>query len=303
VAYLIIAIVLIGAFMVPFVLSLIDTQPDHGSGSQSWKSGPEIWGTQIGSLAMRFQLNQSVEITETTTAHRFSDVPGVVGTEYLIDGRITADTTDVTAPAIIHFDQLSFTGDRDKQFKYNSNAQESKTLNAGWYRYVTTFSLESGTGTLAMLAWNFGLSDQSEAGSVYKAVYYDHNRDGHWEENVVEGVHSFYLILDGPSETTPTNETEQQQLITTGKTRTQAEHQELMYTIFIVGIMFLILGFIFIALGSKTHFIFTILGIIFILVGLMMLAWASYVLLAGFWKKEKVPKRVKVDFYTRRKHR
>lgn len=287
---LIIAIVA-STFIGVFAFSLISTDPPYSGGFRPYRSGPLAWGDVQGTLAMDFELTTTVQINQTSSGLFWSATDDVDGLEFCLTGRITPDVANVEATGVLNFEQKCFIAMRGTSITYRADALETKTLTPGWYKYVMVIWWDASGGgppgvlVLNTLTWRTGLDDTSTAGHVYPDyVYVDHNRDGQWEAQVtLGGTVAFHVILGGyvPGVSNETIDTEKGLIATADDDSSDIVDTELANNTAIIGLLMLIIGFAFLAVGTKTNFAVVILGIIFLIIALLLIAWASFALYGG----------------------
>lgn len=293
-AYLIIAAVLVSAFIGVFTFELIDTDPAIGPAMHPYGSGPLFWGETKGALSLRFELTEDVEITSVMTSHSFRIVAGS-GT-YRMTGRITADVNDVLAPSVagLNFRTFEIPFESGKAFSYEAITSVPAELTKGWYRYVMLFYLGGEGGDLNDIFWHYGSADSGTAGEVEPGeVYADNNRDGDWEGQSKPIPSSFTVslygsILEGeePNGDNGDNETANGDNETANgngviDTNGNDEEDDRDIDIFglAIGFIFLILGVIFLYAGRSSVALIAI-GLGLFILGLIILAGVSFLALA-----------------------
>lgn len=278
VAGIIIAIVLIGAFLVPLALVLIDTGELAATDGYPFNI---ILGPSQGSLAARFELNQSIEVESLRLRlHHFKNLDPSA-TSFSVSPRITNAGSNSRAPALVSFPTILFTA-TDGEVFYTEFALNVRTLPPGSYLLAVDVFVNNGIAHRVM--WRRGIENVGEAGIVALGAFRDDTGTGVWISDTREPPILANMILSGEisEPITPNNITENGDaglIDTISPPPPPPPDTAQATTMIIIGLIFLIVGVFFIGLG-RSNVGLVIIGVILLIVGLVILASASFILFA-----------------------
>lgn len=276
IAIVIVATFLLGAFVVPYFLSLVDTTPPR-EGALGMTLGIPGRDEHFATAGVYINVNEPIDIDESSILLSFQYDVGQ-SEKCSITTTIREAGPTFTGITHVHFDAMDIYGEMGYRLRFSTRTVGDGHLESARYWYV--IDLQCGaTVDASWIRWEAGQTNHGSSGNVEKGgVYRYHQDDGllhQWIGPGEMGLNSYiYLEMTGGI---TANDTEDIELI---DTTTNGEEPKADATvIFIVGILFLILGLAMMAVGTKAGPILLIIGLIFVIFAVMVLAYASFVIL------------------------
>ncbi len=280
VAGIIIAVVLIGAFLVPIALVLVSTNPSGGRGA--WFVENDEPFVENGILALKFTITDATEILTTNTKIMLRG-RGVLSGEIpdfnpcSVSSWIGMDTPIVGGMILFSFSTEDMSGPSNSIQTYTGSAISPGTLLPGTYIYAISVDCIAPSWANVFF-WVSGTVNSGTAGDVELGFCDDYNNDGLWQ---CAGTFLLHVVMEGDVELPldgepPTNVTNGDAgLIDTVAPPPPLDATQTT-TMIIIGLIVLILGIFFIGIGTRGgSVIFSIIGFILLIVGLAIIAFGA----------------------------
>jgi hypothetical protein len=293
-AILIIAAITISTFIGVFAFSLVSTDPSGGTGAWFVENDEPFEENAI--LALKFTITEATEVLETSSTIWLRG-RGILTGEIpdfnpcSVSAWIGMDTPIVGAMILFHFSTEDMSGPAFSYQTYTGSATDPGVLLPGTYIYAINVACTAPSWANVFL-WVSGTVNSGTHGDVHSGYCDDWNDDGIWHCCGGIFLHGIRNGEGGDDDTPDTNATEDGNvtkngnLVTTGGDDDDEVDTELASNTAILGILILIIGFAFLAVGTKTNFAVVILGIIFLMIGLLLVAWSSFAMF-GLVKAKK----------------
>lgn len=273
IAIVIVTTILLGAFVVPYFLSLVDTTPAGSIGSLTM--GDPTREEHYATAGAHIDIDETIYINDTAVWLTFPWPNGVLESQLCSIGiSIREVGPTLTGRSYVEFHTVSVYGERNKPIEFNAEVVANNQLEPGRYWYVV--DLQCVLVDTNAVNWAVGSPNRGTSGNVETGVWLYWYVDG-----VLREYHpDKYITLEISGSTTePTGEPaeEEKELIDTTGNGKGEEPPSDATVIFIVGILFLLLALVMMALGSKGGSILLILGLILLIIAVLILGYASYV--------------------------
>lgn len=284
---IIIAIVLIGAFVIPLALTLIESPPSR-VGANPFADNSQ---TSTGVLGLDFSLVNTVEV-ESGIADIFLEEIGPSGPGIcIVTTWIQNKMNQVFGFPLVRFQEVQFAFVNDATKTVGGQALSPTLLEPGDYQFVILVNCALAVKTID-ISWLIGGFNMGNSGTVQTGLLEDFDNNGIWREYELGQNALFNVNIDGtiisgeplepppepPTEppTPPTNITENGDAglvdtITPSPPDTTAATTQI-----IIGIIVLIVGIFFMGVGTRGGtVVLTVIGFILIIVGLAIIAFGA----------------------------